>query len=209
MGFSKISVLPRTATLVLAAGAGAHRWVTQGAVRLLLQRGHRLRLLSTDRDQTIAVVRDGHADVGVTVLQSRPIGVAVVELAHYSQVVVLPLEHRLARLRTIGMTDLAGEDLIMPPEGRPQREALDRAARRKGIELRATAEAEGWSQMLDFVSLGVGICVVNGCVEPNDGTVCRPVDDLPTVSYSAVFRTAARQDPAVRRLLEALQAGAP
>ncbi len=63
--------------------------------------------------------------------------------------------------------------------------------------------------MLDFVSLGVGICVVNGCVEPNEGTVSRPVEDLPMVSYSAVFRTPTRHDPAVRRLLEALQASAP
>jgi hypothetical protein len=63
--------------------------------------------------------------------------------------------------------------------------------------------------MLHFVSLGVGVCVANGCVEPEPGTLSRPIEDLARVTYSAVFRTADRDDPGLLRLLEALRAGAP
>jgi DNA-binding transcriptional LysR family regulator len=200
---------PPEAALVLAAGAGAHRWVTQDAVRLLIQRGTKLRLLSTNRDETIEAVGDGRADVGVTVLPSRPTGIGSVELARYPQVVIVPTDHRLARARALRLGDLEGEDLVMPPEGRPQRRALDRAIRGRGVKIDVAAEAEGWSQMLDFVRLGVGICIVNGCVAPTAGTVSRPIEDLPEVTYSALFRSSARHEVAVVRLLQALEASVP
>ena len=44
-------------SVVLAAGEGAHRYVLGPAVRLLSSRGVRLRLLSTDRIETVAAVR--------------------------------------------------------------------------------------------------------------------------------------------------------
>lgn len=69
--------------------------------------------------------------------------------------------------------------------------------------------AEGWAQMLHFVGLGVGVCVVNGCVEPGVDMVARPIEDLPPVTYSALFRSAERQVPGVSRLLETLQASVP
>jgi DNA-binding transcriptional LysR family regulator len=200
---------PPDELLVLAAGAGAHRWVTQGAVRMLIGRGQRLRLLTTDRDETVQVVRNGTAGVGVTVLGTRPPGIGKLELATYAQVAVIPTDHPLARERHLVLSDLSGWEIVMPPAGRPQREALQRATRKVGIELSIAAEAEGWAEMLHFVSLGVGICVVNGCVEPGPGMVVRPVEDLPSVTYSALFRTAEQHEPRVSRLLEALRASAP
>jgi DNA-binding transcriptional LysR family regulator len=195
---------------VLAAGAGAHRWVTQGAVRMLIARGQRLRLLTTDRDETIKAVQDGSAGVGVTVLRSRPpAGIGSQELATYPQVVVVPTDHPLARQRRLVLNDLDGQEIVVSPTGRQQRESLQRAARKAGLDLHVSAEAEGWTEMLHFVSLGVGICVVNGCVEPEAGMVVRPVDDLEPVTYSALFRLANQHQPNVLRLLEALRASAP
>jgi DNA-binding transcriptional LysR family regulator len=95
----------------------------------------------------------------------------------------------------------------MPPPGAPQRQALEHAAHDLGVSW--TVAAEGWSQMLHFVGLGVGICVVNGCVEPTTGMVARPVDDLPPVNYTALFRPGGRHDADVTRLLETLQSSVP
>jgi LysR family transcriptional regulator, low CO2-responsive transcriptional regulator len=49
-------------------------------------------------------------------------------------------------------------------------------------------EAQGWAQMLHFVSLGIGVAVVNGCLTPHDDLVTGPIDDLPLVTYSAILR---------------------
>jgi LysR family transcriptional regulator, low CO2-responsive transcriptional regulator len=200
---------PAAEPLTLAAGEGAYRYVVAGAVRLLIARGERLRLLGTDRDETIEAVRSGRALVGVTVLGSPPGGLASVPLATYPQVAIVPVGHPLARPRTIRLEGLDGAELVMPPPGAPQREALEHAAADRGVSFTVAAEAEGWAQMLHFVGLGVGICVVNGCVEPMNGMVARQVDDLPPVTYSAIFRPGGKRDSDVTRLLETLQSSVP
>ena len=107
------------------------------------------------------------------------------------------------------MADLLGEQMIVPPPGRPQREALEQAWRGAGGAMVVGAEAEGWPQVLYFASLGIGVGVVNGCVAAVAGTVTRPVRDLPAVTYCAVFRKADEASPGHRRLLETLQASLP
>lgn len=200
---------PAAEPLTLAAGEGAHRYVVASAVRILISRGERLRLLGTNRNETIDAVRSGRALVGVTVLASPPRGLAAVPLATYPQVAILPVGHPLARRRAIHLADLDGAELVVPPPGAPQRQALEHAVLGGGVSFTVAAEAEGWAQMLHFVGLGVGICVVNGCVEPTTGMVARPVDDLPPVTYSALFRPGGGRDADVTRLLETLQASVP
>jgi len=197
------------APLVLAAGEGAHRYVLAGAVRLLIERGVRLRLLSTNRDQTIDAVRSGRAALGVTVVDAPPVGVGSVALATYPQVAVFGVGHPLARRRALKLKDLQGADMVLPPPGRPQRDALERASTKAGITWNVAAEAEGWAQALFFAGIGAGVGLVNGCVEVPPGTVARPVTDLPAVTYSALFRKADQASPAVRRLLDTVQANLP
>ncbi len=195
--------------LVLAAGEGAHRYILAGTVRLLIERGVRLRLLSTDRDETVDAVRSGRAALGVTVVAAPPAGLGCVALATYPQLAVFAAGHPLGRRRALKLKDLQGADMIVPPPGRPQRAALDRAAQKAGVTWSVAAEAEGWAQALHFAALGVGVGLVNGCVEVPPGTVARPVRDLPAVTYSALFLKADRASPAARRLLETVQANLP
>lgn len=200
---------PSDNPLVLAAGTGSHRWITQGAVRHLLSRGRRLRLLTTDREETVESVRDGRATVGVTVLATRPRDLAIVDLASYPQVAVVPEGSSIATKREVVLSDLASSDLILSPRGRPQRDALDRVAKVNGYKLSPVAEAEGWDQMLHFVSIGVGACVVNGCVRIQQGMVARPIVDLPAVTYSALTKRKGERVLAADELLGALKASVP
>ncbi len=195
--------------ITLAAGEGAHRYVVAQAVRLLIERGSRLRLLTTDRNATIEAVRSTRADIGVTVLTAKPRGLAVTELATYPQVALMPAGHPLGRSRSLRLADLADSDLILAPPGRPLRETVDRAIHKTGGSLNVVAEAEGWAQMLHFTAIGAGICIVNGCVTPDDNLVARPIEDLPPVTYSAVYRPADKTKPGVVHLLDALQATMP
>jgi DNA-binding transcriptional LysR family regulator len=195
--------------LALAAGEGAHRYVVAGAVRLLIERGVRLRLLSTDRDETVDAVRSGRAHLGVTVVDPPPAGLGCVTLATYPQLAVFAAGYALGRRRALKLKDLQGADMVLPPPGRPQRAALERASAKAGVTWNVAAEAEGWAQALHFAALGVGVGLVNGCVALPPGTVARPVRDLPAVTYSALFLRADQASPAVRRLLETVQANLP
>jgi len=70
-------------------------------------------------------------------------------------------------------------------------------------------EADGWAPMLHFVSIGAGLAIVNGCVAPPAGLVTRPIDDLPSVTYTALVHTDRRRDPRVETVLDVVRASAP
>jgi DNA-binding transcriptional LysR family regulator len=196
------------APVVLAAGDGAHLYVLANGIRRLLERGTNVRLLTTNTDETVDAVRYGRADLGVAVIVGRPMGVAVRDLSSYEQVLVLPAGHPLARKRRVALSDLEAASLVLPPPSRPHRAALDRALRRAGVDYSVGVEAEGWPQMMRFVSLGVGLAIVNGCVTAPDGLVARPVIDLPSITYSVIQRKEAMSDD-VRAVLEMLESSVP
>jgi DNA-binding transcriptional LysR family regulator len=194
--------------VVLAAGEGAHLHVIGGAVRRLLASGRPLRLLNLDAAEAVDAVRRGEADLAVTVT-APPDRLATSAIATYPQVLAVGADHRLARERRVSLSDLDGLDLVVPPPGRPLREALERATTAAGVRWRVGVEAEGWQAMLRFVALGVGAAVVNGCVPVVDGVVARPVVDLPEVTYRAIGRPEVLASPRVEPVLRTLRAGAP
>jgi DNA-binding transcriptional LysR family regulator len=196
--------------LVLAAGEGTWLYLLGEAVRRLQDgAGSRLRLLTRDRDGMLAAVRSGQAQLGVGVLDAPPDGLETVPLASFPQVVVLPAGHRLARRQRLALADLDGERLVVPPPGRPHREALERALRSAGARWTVAVEAEGWPLMVHFAAIGVGLAVVNGVVRPGPGLLARPLRDLPEVTYQAVHAPGARDDERTTELLATIAATLP
>jgi DNA-binding transcriptional LysR family regulator len=196
---AELRATPPHQPVILAAGQGAYLYLLGDVIRETLPA--RLRLVNGDRSQTLAAVRTGRAHLGVAVLDTLPDDLATVLLASYPQTLVMPATHRLARRRRLRLRDLAGAALVVPPPHRPHRIALERALRAAGVEWTVAVEAEGWPLTLHFVSLGLGLAVVNGCVTPTDGLVSRPVTDLPDIPYYAIHRPGALDDPRVADLL--------
>ncbi|QFG25636.1 LysR family transcriptional regulator [Actinomadura sp. WMMB 499] len=184
----------------LAAGEGAYLYLLGGVVR------PGIKLINGDRPRTLAAVRTGRADVGVAVLDLLPADLTATVLATYPQVLVMPAGHPLAAVPDLALADLAGTALIVPPPSGPHRVALERALRAADVPWTVAVEAEGWPLMLHFVSLGVGLAVVNGCVTPSPGLVTREIIDLPTVPYHALHLPSRADDPLVTDLLSAVRA---
>jgi hypothetical protein len=189
--------------VVLAAGQGAYLYLLGDTVRAMLaEEPTRLRLLNCDHRQMLAAVRTGQAHLGVSVLDVLPDDLTAVELATFPQVLFVPEGHRLARRRTVELTDLAGESLVVPPQQRPHRIRLEQALRAESVDWTVAVEAEGWPLITHFVALGVGLAVVNGCVPAPAGLVARPVIGLPSVTYHVVHQPSALSDPRVTGLLD-------
>jgi DNA-binding transcriptional LysR family regulator len=161
----------------------------------------RLRLINCDHRQMLAAVRTGQAHLGVSVLDVLPEDLTTVELATFPQMLFVPAGHRLARHRSVSLRDLSGVSLVVPPQHRPHRVLLEQALRSAGVDWSVAVEAEGWPLIAQFVALGVGFAIVNGCVPPPAGLVARPVTDLPPVTYHLVHQPAALSDPRVAGLL--------
>jgi DNA-binding transcriptional LysR family regulator len=85
---------------------------------------------------------------------------------------------------------------------------LEQALRAAGVKWAVAVEAEGWPLITQFVALGVGLAVVNGCVPAPPGLVARPVTGLPAVTYHVVHQPAALSDPRVAALLDRIRPGA-
>lgn len=196
--------------VVLAAGAGALLHVLGDGMRAF-SRGYdgRLEIVTADGAAAEDAVARGSAHVGVLAVPAgTPHGTTagadldVHRITEVGQVVVVPRDHRLARRRRLGLADLDGERMVMPPAGRPQRVALDAAFAARGVRVIPGAIAIGWELTLRLVELGAGIAVVNASVKVPRALGARPIAELPRLQYVALSRPRPRED--VTKLVRAL-----
>ncbi|MDF2697049.1 MAG: LysR family transcriptional regulator YeiE [Labilithrix sp.] len=165
--------------VVLAAGAGALVHLLAGGLRAFsrARNSPRVEVVTADASRAVELVRNGLAHVGVGVIDAAPVGLEVHEVARAAQVVVVPRDHRLAKKRAVVLSDLDGEDLVAPPEGGPQRTALDAAFAVAGVRVRPSAVARGWDVVLKLVELGVGVGIVNDTCAIPRALIARPLRD--------------------------------
>ncbi|MGW7683620.1 LysR family transcriptional regulator [Kribbella sp. NPDC054772] len=174
--------------LVLIAGSGTYLYLLGDALKRVLSRGHELRLRTGDATATLAAVRDGSADIGVTALGIPPDDLDCTLLTQAPQVLITPKSHRLAGRRTVRLKDLQDEALVVPPKDRPHRQQLERSMLDQGLRWSVAVEAEGWELLVHFVRLGIGPAVVNGSVKTTSTVRKIPVKDLPPVRYYVISR---------------------
>jgi DNA-binding transcriptional LysR family regulator len=191
--------------LTLAAGEGAYLYLLGDVIRTYRP----LKLVNCDSARMLAAVRTGRADLGVGVLETIPDDLTTVLLASYPQTLVLPAGHPLTAHAELTVTDLNGTSLVLPPTTRPHRKTVERALRAAEVDWTLAIEAEGWPLTLHFVTLGVGLAVVNGCVTPPAGHTSREITDLPRVPYYAAHLPTRADDPRVAELLDKIRTTLP
>jgi DNA-binding transcriptional LysR family regulator len=189
------------APVMLAAGRGTFRWVLGEGVRRLTRAGRPLSVLVADRQEALTALDGGRVDLAVVAHDPPPPHLRSEVLARYPQVLLVPRRSRLATAGEVGLRDLAGLALVVPPVGRPHRSTLDRALGEAAVRWTVAAEVDGWDLLTHFAALGLGAAVVNGCVRAPAGLVALPVRDLPQVSYWAAWRPQ-REDLALDTLTQ-------
>jgi DNA-binding transcriptional LysR family regulator len=195
------------AAVTLAAGTGAFLYLLGPGIRDFLRGATaRLHLLHRDRVGTVAAVRSGEAQLGVAAFDALPEDLDAQLLTRVPQMLVMPRRHALARRRRLRLADLAGQALIVPPVGQPQRATLAQALDSAEVPWHVAVEATGWELVLRFVELGLGLAIVNGCCRLPAGLVGRALPELPRVSYSIVARPGLRGDAPAAELRRRLQA---
>ncbi|MFG1620549.1 LysR family transcriptional regulator [Kribbella sp. NPDC049227] len=174
--------------LVLIAGSGTYLYLLGDPIRRILAKGHELQLRTGDAATTLAAVREGSADVGVTALTVPPDDLDCDLLQQFPQTLITRSDHRLAGRRSVRLKDLQDETLVVPPKDRPHRQQLERSMLDQGLRWSVAVEAEGWELLVHFVRLGIGPAVVNGSVRTTGAVRKIPVKDLPPVRYYVVTR---------------------
>lgn len=179
-------------TVRLSAGSGAYLYLLGPAIRAFRRACKaRLTLQQDDQAGTLSALRSGSVQLGVAMLDVMPTGMQAQRLVRVPQVLVMPSRHPLARKRVVRIADLAGQSLILPPEGRPQRATLSQALLNQDVPHTVAVEASGWHLVLHFVQLGLGLTVVNGCCQLPRGLVAKPLPELPAIAYYLLSREGA------------------
>jgi DNA-binding transcriptional LysR family regulator len=143
--------------------------------------------------EVLDAVRMGRAQLGVTVVTERPDDLEGRVLARVGAKVVMAKGHPLARRRRVTPRHLDGEPLILPPRGRPHREAVLRMLADAGVSPLIAVEAHGWEVLMRYAGLGLGVAIVNGICEPPRGLVTRPFVGLPRIAYWLLCRPGGRR----------------
>ncbi|RLB54246.1 MAG: LysR family transcriptional regulator, partial [Deltaproteobacteria bacterium] len=188
---------------------GAFLYLISSGVRAIVRRGDaRLRLMTTSAEAAVDALRSGRAQIAVAVLPERPEDLEGHVLCQVGAKVVMPQGHALAERKRVYAKHLDGQPLVLPPRGRPHREAVLVALADAGVSAEVAVEAHGWEVLMHYAGLGLGVAVVNGICTPPRRLVSRPFVGLPRASYWLLHRPGALRREAVQHVHDALRAHA-
>jgi DNA-binding transcriptional LysR family regulator len=188
----------------LVTGRAALRRILDRPLRRLVDRGVDLSVSPLDRSAALAEVITGKADVAAIGYDPPPRHLASRHLRSVPQVLLISRPHRLATASSIGVAELQGLALVVPPPGRPHRQSLERSLAAARVEWSVASEADGWDVIVHLTSLGLGAAVVNGCVPVPEPLIAVPITDLPAVGYWLAWRE--QRQATVQPLLDELDA---
>jgi len=191
--------------VVLAAGEGAMLYLVDEAIRRFVRHGPApLSLLTRDREGTLVALRSARAHVGV-IAGEPPGDFAAQPLDDVAPLLAMPSRHPLAGRRRIPLAALAEVPLVVAPPGGPLRERVAAELAAVGLDLRVAVEARGWELTLHFVSLGLGLAIVNACCRLPRGIVARPISGLPSVKYWVLARSELGSHAPTQALIEQIR----
>ncbi|MEZ4364127.1 MAG: LysR family transcriptional regulator [Kofleriaceae bacterium] len=182
-------------SVTLAAGQGALLYLLGPAIKRFPKHRWPLRVQTASAPAALAAVREARADVGVAALPAAPADLSCRPFRRVGQVVMMPRGHRLSRRRCVAPRDLAGESIVVAPEGSPHRAMLAQALATAQAEWSVAVEASGWELMIHLARHGLGLTVVNDFCPVPRGLVGVPLEGVPEVQYFVFTRAGAPREP--------------
>ena len=197
-GSVRVGLLPGLGLIDLPAAAGEFRRRYQN-VEL------QLRVEAEGSAGVIVGLRNGDIEVGFLGVGegSVPRDLTSWELLRVPQVLAVPVGHRLARRRSVQLTELADEAFVDFPPGFGTRALIDRKFEAAGIERRVVVEALGIENGVQFVRHGVGLGILPAyAVQDEESVRAVPIAGQP-FQWSLYMATLKKRKPsaALRALL--------
>jgi DNA-binding transcriptional LysR family regulator len=200
--------------ITIAAFATAARGLAPQALRALLKKHQQLAVTFHEQEPHESIPRLVRRDVDVIIIndwQNAPIalpeGLTKAPLFDDVADIALPPGHRLAKSKTIKLSDLSGEAWIAWPLGSICHDFLIHTLRKSGTELKIAHTAGEYETQLALVAAGLGCCVLprlgRGAV-PAGVTVVQSEPALRRHVYAA-WRTHATRRTAIQATVEEFQ----
>jgi DNA-binding transcriptional LysR family regulator len=113
------------------------------------------------------LLRDGRLDIAVLSLPERGhAGISMTLLTREAMVLVCAPGHRLARRKSVRISELGGESFIDHPRGWGTRAAVDRAFATAGVRRRVTYEVGDTPSVVNLVASDIGVALLPPSIMP-------------------------------------------
>ena len=163
--------------------------------------------------QVIQLVEQGQADVGVVFLNRKEPCSPRIEYEYLLDLplsLITPVNHPLARKRTISAADWAQYPLIMPPDGTYARRTLDHLLELHHLRerVRIVMETPLLDSIRQYVAAGMGIALVHIGQQkfPGIRLHVRPlIDETDSICVTAITRRGAHLSPPVEEFRQTLR----
>ena len=123
--------------------------------------------------------------------------------------VALPHDHRLARESAVPLAALASEPFVAPPRGWSCEDVIRVGCAAAGFSPAVAHRSADWTAVMALVGAGLGVACVPRLAqdEPPPGVAIRPIaGEAPCRHLFIACRRGAEEHPALRAVIEALQA---
>ena len=124
--------------------------------------GLKFSIIVDNTQEILARMRDG--DVDIALGYNFPVSPDLETLAslHRRSHVITALDHPMARLRDIRLSDLEGEKFIFPDQTIALRQLLDDAFMREGVQVNEVMSTNSFTLLRQMVESGMGVSIVIG-----------------------------------------------
>ncbi len=169
--------------------------------------GIELKLHNVTGRDGLAMVRADEVDFAVgSMLEARE-DIDYLPMFTYDPVLIVSLDHPLARRRSVKLADVAAYPLILPPSHLTTWRVVDYAFGQHKLNYQVKMEAGGWEVIKKYVSLGMGISIVTSiCLSGDEKLKAIPLSRyFPKRTYGLVIRKGKFLSPAAQRFVDLMR----
>jgi len=168
-----------------------------------------LKLHSVSGNEGLQKVRADEVDLAVGSMLDSPSDIDYAPLYNFDQLLVMPLDHPLARKSTVNLEDLSPYGLILPPGRVTTYRLIDRVFQQRKVPYNVALEVDGWEVIKQYVIMGLGISIITSlCISHSDRerlAIHNLREHFPQRSYGVVVRKGKHLSPAARAFIDQIK----
>ncbi len=169
--------------------------------------GIELKLHNVTGRDGLAMVRADEVDFAVGSMLETRADIDYLPMFSYDVVLIVGLDHPLAKRKRVTLKDVAPYPLILPPSHLTTWRVVDYAFGKVGLKYQVKMEAGGWEVIKKYVSLGMGISIVTSiCLTGDEKLASLPLSRyFSSRSYGLVIRKGKFLSPAAQRFADMMR----
>ncbi len=154
----------------------------------------------------LAMLRADQVDFAVGPMTEGSEDIEYQPLFSFDTMLIVPLDHPLARRTKVTLEDISPFGLILPPRQLNHWRKVDLVFEQHGVPYKVVLEAGGWEVIKRYVEQGMGISIVNEiCLTGKEQLAVIPIDKyFPRRTYGVVTRKGKFMTPQANTFVNAM-----